>query len=850
MTTSTAAAAASSRAEPAVPRGGIGTGALVAILVQLGLVGLVLRQFQIESAAFRRLSLLVFGGFALHALLPVRYRLPFFLVLSLAGIGLVLGPENAVWLVIIGMGLIGICHLPIAYFLRVGMLVAAGAILAAQRASWVGTPWSEAIWPILGSMFMFRLIVYMYDLRHETEPASLWRSLSYFFMLPNVSFPLFPVIDYKAFRRNYFDQDAFETYQIGVDWIARGVLHLLFYRLIYYHFTLAPSEVRNVGDLLQYLISNFLLYLRVSGQFHLVVGMLYLFGFRLPETHHLYLLASSFTDFWRRINIYWKDFMLKIFYYPAYFVLRRLGTTWALVLATLFVFTMTWFLHAYQWFWLRGTGLLAPQDVLFWMILGVLVVVNALHESRHGRDRTLGKRPSTWRSRLVLSAKTLATFSVICVLWSFWTAQSVSEWLSLWTGLGVGFSTKAAVAALVLLGVIVVPMIAGPTMATVKKPGDRRNPWRASLATAALLVVIAGMGMDPVSSRFGATVETTVQSLRAAHLSRLDNANLERGYYENLLNVDRFNSQLWEVYMKRPNKLLDFESGPLKQYTGGFEQYELKPSFVYSNNGLTITINRWGMRDKDYERVPPPGTYRMAMLGPSSLMGWGVSDGETFEALLEDRLNREQPTGSQRNYEILNFGVPGYDPPQELVMFEKALGFAPNAVIYVAAGRELSRATRYVADAAREGRPIPYDFLREAAEKAGVERGMDETTAEKRLAPYRKQILSGIYGKLAADSRQRGIVPIYVFLPQVREGTWQEETPETLQIADAAGFVVIDLSRVYEGQELASIRVSEYDDHPNRLGHQLVAERLYQAFKADAEAIFPNDPSSAAQRPK
>jgi len=849
VTTSTAAAAATPRAEPAVPRGGIGTAALVAILVQLGLVGLVLRQFQIESAAFRRLFLLVFCGFALHALLPVRYRLPFFLLLSLAGVGLVLGPENAAWLVIIGIALIGICHLPIAYLLRVSLLVVAGGVLAAQRANWIASPWSEAIWPILGSMFMFRLIVYMYDLRHETEPVSPWRSLSYFFMLPNVCFPLFPVVDYKAFRRNYFDQDAFETYQTGVDWIARGILHLLFYRLVYYHFTLAPSEVHNVGDLLQYLVSNFLLYLRVSGLFHLVVGMLYLFGFRLPETHHLYLLASSFTDFWRRINIYWKDFMLKIFYYPAYFQLKRLGATTALILATLFVFTMTWFLHAYQWFWLRGTGLLVSQDVLFWTILGVLVVVNALHESRHGRDRTLGKRSSSWRSRLALSARTLGTFVVICILWSFWTAQSVSEWLSLWTGLGVGFSMKAVVAAIVLLGVMVIPLIAGPTMATVKKPADRRKLWRSLVATALLLLVMAGMGMDPVYSKLGATIETTMQSLRSGHLSRLDNANLERGYYENLLHVDRFNSQLWEVYMKRPTKLLDVETGPLKQYTGGFEQYELKPSFVYSNHGTSITINRWGMRDKDYERVPPPGAYRMAMLGPSSVMGWGVSDGETFEALLEDRLNREASSGNRRSYEILNFGVPGYEPPQELFNFEKALGFAPNAVIYVATGRESYRAARYVADAAREGRPIPYDFLRQAAEKAGVVRGMDEAAAEKRLAPYQKEILSGIYARIASESRQRGIVPVYVFLPQVREGLWQEETPEALQAAEGAGFVVIDLSAVYQGRPLASVRVSEYDDHPNRLGHQLVAERLYQSFKAKADAIF-RDASNADRAAK
>ena len=60
-----------------------------------------------------------------------------------------------------------------------------------------------------------------------------------------------------------------------------------------------------------------------------------MFGFNLPETHHLYLLASSFTDFWRRINIYWKDFIMKLFFYPSFFKLRKLGSTWALVLATL-----------------------------------------------------------------------------------------------------------------------------------------------------------------------------------------------------------------------------------------------------------------------------------------------------------------------------------------------------------------------------------------------------------------------------------------------------------------------------------------------------------------------------------
>jgi hypothetical protein len=184
-------------------QGGIGIKAYVLILVQLGLLTLLLRQFQIESAAFLRLALLAFCGFAVHALLPMRYRLPFFVALSLAGIVLVLDIVNGLWIVGIGLGLIGICHLPVSFRLRGLLLLCAGALLVALRSKWIDVPVLDAIWPILGSMFMFRLIVYFYDLRHDKAPVSPVRTLAYFFMLPNACFPLFPVVDYKAFRRNY-----------------------------------------------------------------------------------------------------------------------------------------------------------------------------------------------------------------------------------------------------------------------------------------------------------------------------------------------------------------------------------------------------------------------------------------------------------------------------------------------------------------------------------------------------------------------------------------------------------------------------------------------------------------------
>ena len=103
----------------------------------------------------------------------------------------------------------------------------------------------------------------------------------------------------------------------------RGTVHLLLYRLIYHEVLIPADEVHDAASLAVYLVCNYLLYLRVSGQFHMACGMLHLFGFELPETHHHYLLATGFTDYWRRINIYWKDFMVRIVFNPVVFRLKR-----------------------------------------------------------------------------------------------------------------------------------------------------------------------------------------------------------------------------------------------------------------------------------------------------------------------------------------------------------------------------------------------------------------------------------------------------------------------------------------------------------------------------------------------
>ena len=218
--------------------------------IQLALVLVLLRQYQIEGTAFVRLSSIRVRGFRYPRAAPAQVQVAILRGAEHYRTAMVLGAVTAhgcsasadadrasVICVSRSGSESGACCWPLA------------AVLALQRAALLPFPWSEAIWPILGSMFMFRLIVYLYDLRHDTAPrvAGRGRCRTSSCCRTRAS-RCFPVVDYKTFRRNYFDDDAYRIYQIGhrLDG-ARRHPSASVPRIVYYHLTLAPSEVTGPG---------------------------------------------------------------------------------------------------------------------------------------------------------------------------------------------------------------------------------------------------------------------------------------------------------------------------------------------------------------------------------------------------------------------------------------------------------------------------------------------------------------------------------------------------------------------------------------------------------------------------
>lgn len=812
------------------------------LTLQLGVVLLLIRSYRIEQD-FGLLQLLpvVFAGFVVHTWAPPRARLPLFLAISLAAFVVILSPLQAMALVGLGLGLIAICHLPVSFGTRVGLLLLAGAGLAAIRAELVLLPWKTIptlVLPVLGALFMFRLIVYMYDLRHEKQPATVWQRLSYFFLLPNVCFLLFPVVDYKTFRRSHYDSDATAIYQKGIHWMFRGVVHLLMYRLVYHHLVIPPHAVGDLADVVRYTTSFWLLYMRISGQFHMAIGMLCLFGFNLPETNHLYYLTSSFTDLWRRANIYWKDFMQKVFYYPMYTRLKGLGTMAAVLLATAAIFVVTWLLHSYQWFWLRGSFPLRTIDAAFWGFIGLGVVVSVWLEMRRGKSRRLGRPAFSLARATSRSFKTLAMFATMAVLWSFWSSSSVGEWLDVLSRAAAGTPRQ-----FVLLGFATLVLAAlGVGAQYAESAGWPERMPRLFLVRARVPAAVAALGLlvvaqPGVQGRLWGPVGAVAASFGHIGPNEADEERETLGYYEDLLDTQ---PEARPAKYDRPEDWVTLEETDAVLKTNDLRGVELVPDYVGSFKRKTLRTNHWGLRDREYDREKPAGTYRVAVLGGSQAMGSGVENEEIFENLIEDELNRLRALAPFDSVEFLNFSMAGFSVLQSMhVLDAKAVEFQPDMVLCVIHVNEDVMVRRALRAAIGQGRDLGYRWLEDIVERSGARSGMSTTKLEQQIEPHLLEVMEGSMRAIAETSRRHGIVPVALYVPLTQEDIQRSATRREgiLRMARRAGLIPLSVHEAYVGHPPSELMVAAWDAHPSALAHRLIADQAVSVILAARSSL-------------
>jgi len=399
-----------------------------------------------------------------------------------------------------------------------------------------------------------------------------------------------------------------------------------------------------------------------------------------------------------------------------------------------------------------------------------------------------------------------------------------------------------------------------PTPTAAPRDPAAVRPARVCFAQT-LALLLAGLAPLPLG---WAAARSVIDGVRSAESSRADRESNPGGYYEGLIGAgDGPQGPRNELSMRLTGKATDWVRFHAANVThplpdGDFLQFELKTDVHKTLFGRPFVTNEYGMRDRSYPLQKPAGVYRVAVLGSSIDMGWGISAGESYVSLLEGWLNaRSAELGSPRRYEVLNFAVEAYSPLQRLEAFRrKARAFDPDLVIYSATMLDTRLMEIHLCDLFRGHADLSYDFLRAAVADSGLtprdlrtdfeDRLVYKETVKRRLRPFYWPIYDQALGALAADCRSAGIGLACVIIPRVGKADAPAARAESVArlkgIAAHHALPLFDLTGTFDGQDPAPLEIATWDDHPNALGHRRLFHALTRALAADralAAALFP-----------
>src|SRR5512139_1639636 len=294
--------------------------------------------------------------------------------------------------------------------------------------------------------------------------------------------------------------------------------------------------------------------------------------------------------------------------------------------------------------------------------------------------------------------------------------------------------------------------------------------------------------------------------------------------------------------------------------------YELTPNVA--------DVNALGLRGGPIEAARLPGVGRVIVLGDSFTYGDGVRANEALPAQLELQLNQK---GNAR-YEVLNFGVPGYNTAQEFAYLQEAgLALHPDLVIVAfnlsdadfSPLRNQSRSHVMLVHAKEflKAHVGFYDFARLQF------RGMQEwsfrndpaTAVWPEMYPIRlaargepsrgwDQCRAALQG-IAQTCRRAGIPVVMVFWPvleRLSDYPYRSEHTFVTTQAKALGIPVLDLLPVFAGADPRALTVSARNPHPNAAAHRAAAiavAAFLQAPSGQAPRLVKMAPSSAGGAP-
>jgi hypothetical protein len=279
--------------------------------------------------------------------------------------------------------------------------------------------------------------------------------------------------------------------------------------------------------------------------------------------------------------------------------------------------------------------------------------------------------------------------------------------------------------------------------------------------------------------------------------------------------------------------------------------YGMRPNTVVEGRGgVRYDINADGFRGARAARPKDAGTLRLAVLGDSVTLGYGVNEADTFPSLLAARLAGPRPI------EVLNLGVSGYNPYTESALFaDIGPAYAPDVVLVQFCINDLNDPTLHfdastnaalgaLPDAAfpdprTRRRPAPFDchglrvceLVRDVIRPrpAADDPAAIRATVEPHDPPGDTELawIAGQYREIGRTAHSIGARPVLVIFPyatQLGANAPSATAARLTALAAELGWPAIDLLPAY--RQAAARGVALFTDlwHPTAAGFRIAAD--------------------------
>jgi lysophospholipase L1-like esterase len=279
--------------------------------------------------------------------------------------------------------------------------------------------------------------------------------------------------------------------------------------------------------------------------------------------------------------------------------------------------------------------------------------------------------------------------------------------------------------------------------------------------------------------------------------------------------------------------------------------------------------NSMGARGPETPLVPPPGSFRIVLLGDSIAMGEGVEESETYASLLARLLGEAD---LRRAFEVVNLGVSGVTARHAANRLDYVgRRYHPDLIVYGYTLNDIEGAA-YRREPPADREAFRELLLRHSGSRSRLLRAVWPrlVTAWSAFSPlpgsYERELAQNYHenpdawgevesalDRVAARSRELRVCALLFVHPRLQDLSWLHPfTAFYAQVAEAArtrGFHVAIAFDALRGERAGSLRFSVADPHPNAEGHRLLALALRDAvLSLPRDCLEPRARPGAARR--